>query len=75
MKTSVPVRVGKEAIRVISLEGLIVAKHRAGRSQDIADLRQLMARRGQVVKWDKMSQIGTNLELAELRQVAKALGS
>jgi hypothetical protein len=46
-KTAVSVKVGRDRIKVFSLEGLIVSKHRAGRSQDVADLRQLMAGRSQ----------------------------
>ncbi len=74
LKTSVPVKVGKKEIRVICLEGLILAKHRAGRSQDVADLRQLIERRGGSIKWELMNQIGTDLEIAELRKVVEALG-
>ena len=37
IETSELTKVGKKEIRVIALEGLIVAKHRAGRTQDVAD--------------------------------------
>lgn len=73
VKTSMPVNVEKRVIRVIALEGLVIAKHRAGRTQDIADLRRLLAHNGQAIRWDLMSQIGTNLEIAELKRVAWAL--
>ena len=73
-RTSVPAKVGKRKIRTISLEGLVVAKHRAGRSQDVADLQQLMVKRGSEINWDLVGEITTDLELAELKLVAKALG-
>ncbi|MBI2648848.1 MAG: nucleotidyltransferase [Thaumarchaeota archaeon] len=72
LKTSVPVMFAKKEIRVICLEGLILAKHRAGRSQDIADLRQLIVRCGRSIRWDVMRQISTDLEITELRKVAEA---
>ena len=75
VKTAVPAKVGKREIRAMALEGLIIAKYRAGRTQDIADLRQLMANRNQDIRWAVMSGIGTDLEITELRQTAKALGS
>lgn len=73
MKTAVPVKVGRRTIRMIAFEGLIVAKYGAGRTQDIADLGQLMAHRGRDIRRDVMSNIGTDLEVAELRRIAKAL--
>ncbi len=75
LQTAIPIRIGKREIRVICLEGLTLAKHRAGRSQDVADLRQLMISRGRHMRWDLMAEIGTDLEVQELRKVAAALGS
>lgn len=72
MKTSVPAKVGKKAIRVISLEGLVLAKLRAGRSQDIADLQQLMANCGNEIRWEMVGEVATELETTELRRIAKA---
>jgi len=66
-------RVGPKQIRVICLEGLVLAKHRAGRSQDVADLRQLMVDLGRTIRWDLMEEVATGLEVAELRKVAEAL--
>ena len=74
LDNAVPVRVGKKKISIISLEGLIIAKHRAGRSQDVADLRRLVANRAKDIDWDVMSELGTDLEIEELRQVARATG-
>lgn len=73
VRTSVPVSIGKKEIRVISLEGLVLAKHRAGRSQDVADLQQLMASCGKAISWGKVAEIASELEVAELKQVARAL--
>lgn len=75
VKTATPAIIGRKTIWVMSLEALIIAKHRAGRSQDIADLRQLMSSRSRDIRWDMMNQIGTDLEISELRQVARALES
>lgn len=72
-ETAVPVKVGRTTIRMISLEGLVVTKLRAGRTQDLDDLRHLMASRAREIRWDVMSQIGTEVEIAELRRVARAL--
>ena len=58
---------------MIRLEGLMLAKHRAGRTTDIADLRQLMTRRGGNIDWNLMSEIAEPLEIAELRKISKAL--
>ncbi|QQG48419.1 MAG: nucleotidyltransferase [archaeon] len=75
VKTSVSVKVGRKVIQVISLEGLIVSKLRAGRPQDIADLRQLVASRGRTIRWDVIAQIGDGLEVTELKRLAEALAS
>ena len=73
LDSAVKIRVGKKEIRIICLEGLILAKYRAGRTQDNDDLRQLFTSRGREIRWDVMSQIATELEIIELRNVAKAL--
>lgn len=75
LDTAVPINIGKKKIRVICLEGLILAKHRAGRTQDTDDLRQLFASRGQEIRWDTMSQIATGMEIMELQKVARAFES
>lgn len=75
LKASVVVKVGRKHIEVISLEGLIIAKHRAGRSQDVDDLRQLMASRSKDIRWEVMGELGTSIEVAELREVARAFGT
>jgi hypothetical protein len=70
---SVSVQFGKKFYRVICLEGLVLAKHRAGRSTDVDDLRQLLTRRGDSIRWDVMEEIASPIEIAELRQIAQAL--
>src|SRR5207302_5512702 len=71
---AVQVKLGKKKeIKVICLEGLMLAKHRAGRTTDVADLRQLMTRRGGNIDWNLMAEIAEPLEIAELRKISKAL--
>jgi len=71
---AVQVKLGnKKEIKVIRLEGLMLAKHRAGRTTDVADLRQLMTRRGGNIDWNLMAEIAEPLEIAELRKISKAL--
>ena len=65
----------KKEIKVVCLEGLILAKHRAGRTADVADLRQLMIHRGGTVMWDLMAEIATDYEIAELQRISKAFAS
>lgn len=74
LDNAVQVKLGKnKEIRVICLEGLILAKHRAGRTADIADLRQLLTHQGRNINWDLMAEIAESLEITELKKVSKAL--
>ncbi len=76
LDNAVQVKLGKKKeIKVICLEGLMLAKHRAGRTTDIADLRQLMTRRGRNIDWNLMAEIAEPLEIAELRKISKALAN
>jgi predicted nucleotidyltransferase len=75
LKTSVPVQVGKRSIRVICLEGLILAKHRAGRTTDVDDLNHLFAQCGPSIKWEVMKKVADPVEIAELQKVSAALSS
>ena len=71
---AVQVKLGKnKEIRVICLEGLVLAKHRAGRTTDIADLGQLLTHRGGSIDWNLMAEIAEALEIAELQKVSRAL--
>ena len=70
---TVQVKLGKKKeIRVICLEGLILAKHRAGRTTDIADLRQLLTYRGGNIDWNLMAEIAEAMEIPELQKISKA---
>lgn len=76
LDNAVEVKIGKsKEIRVMCLEGIILAKHRAGRTTDIADLRQLMSHRGGSIDWNLMAQIAEPLEMTELRKISNALAS
>ena len=70
---AVQVMLGKKKIEVICLEGLVLAKHRAGRTTDIDDLRQLLTHRGRTIIWDLMKEIAEDHEIAELQRISKAL--
>src|SRR2546426_8391558 len=72
LKNAVQLRLGKKEIKVICLEGLILAKHRAGRTTDVADLRKLMIHRRGTIVWDLMAEIATDHEIAELQRISKA---
>jgi predicted nucleotidyltransferase len=74
LNNAVEVKLGKnKEIKVMCLEGLILAKHRAGRTTDIADLKQLLTHRGGNIDWTLMAEIAEPLEVAELQKVSKAL--
>jgi len=75
LKNAVQLRLGEKEVRVICLEGLILAKHRAGRTTDVADLRQLMIHRGGTIVWDLMAKVATDYEIAELQRISKAFAS
>jgi predicted nucleotidyltransferase len=74
LDNAVRVKLGKKKeIEVICLEGLIVAKHRAGRTTDIADLNQLLSNRRRDISWELMGEIAETYEIAELQQIYKGL--
>ena len=75
LKNAVQLRLGEKEIKVICLEGLILAKHRAGRTADVADLRHLMIHRGGTIVWDLMAKVATDYEIAELKRISKAFSS
>lgn len=60
VKYSKEFTVKKDKIRVMGLEALIVAKHRAARDQDIEDLRNLAKNRLKDVDWDIIHAITKN---------------
>jgi len=73
MEKAIRVKFGKKEIKVICLEGLVLAKHRAGRTTDVADLTQLLTHRGGTIRWDLMAEIAEEYEIVELKQISKAL--
>lgn len=55
--TSVEIQEGKAKIRVIGLEALLVAKHRAQRDQDIEDIKELVRRKYKSINFRVLKQI------------------
>ena len=47
----------KYFIRILGLESLIVAKHKAGRDQDVEDLTNIAKRKYRDINWDLFKQI------------------
>lgn len=75
LENAVEAKRGKGSFLVICLEGLVLTKHRAGRTSDVADLQQLLIRKGAMIRWDLLKGIAKPLEVTELRQLARALSS
>jgi len=73
LKNAEAVEINGNPIKIICLEGLIITKHRAGRTSDIDDLRHLLAQCGDQIKWEVMQEIATDVEIAELRKISKIL--
>ncbi len=67
--TAVPVDGKGTTVDAISLEGLIVAKFRAGRDQDIEDLRRLAVRCAPKINWDEVGNLAkSDTEYHGIRQ-------
>lgn len=61
VKNSKKFPVGKrDSIRILGLESLIVAKHKAARDQDIEDLRNISQRKLDEIDWNTVRQITGN---------------
>lgn len=60
-------------VKAASLEVLLLAKLRAGRPQDMEDLRDLCKRKGDSVDWQVLQQIATKVELSTIKQSVTAL--
>lgn len=58
--TSVEIQEGKAKIRVIGLEALLVAKHRAQRDQDVEDIKELVRRKHKSINYEILRQISQN---------------
>ena len=66
--TSIKVQEGKAKVRVIGLEALLVAKHRAQRDQDIEDIRELVRRKHRQIDFDVLRQITkSDVEYAQIQ--------
>ena len=60
--------IGGGTLRAISLEGLPVLKHRAGRGKDTMDMRLLARTRGRDIDWDEIARLSKHdVELAAIR--------
>ena len=59
-------------VRIICLEALLIAKMRAARPQDIADIQELCRRRGRSIRWNVVEPFATETEAAELKNVVIA---
>ena len=60
--------VGGGTLRAISLEGLLVLKHRAGRAADGTDIQLLARTRGRDIDWDEIARLSRHdAELAAMR--------
>ena len=68
-RTAVVKQVGSDEIKVMCLEALLIAKMRASRPQDIEDVQELCRRLGKSIRWDLVDSLGTEIELAELKNV------
>lgn len=67
LDTSVAKPVGKNTIRVMSLELLLLSKFRAGREQDIQDIQEICIRQGEKVRLEELEELATEIEVTNLR--------
>lgn len=66
--------VGKSYVLVMGLEGLILSKLRAGRPQDMQDLRELVQKKGKAVSWSTLAELGcAQMEADTIRNTIRAL--
>lgn len=71
IKTASTIVVDKKetTVNAISLEGLIVAKFRAGRDQDIEDLQRLAIRCGSRINWSEIKNLAkSDVEYSSIEQ-------
>jgi hypothetical protein len=72
--TATKFKVGKRYVLVMGLEGLLLSKLRAGRPQDLQDLRELIQRKGKTVAWGTLEALGcTEMEADTIRTTIRAL--
>lgn len=66
--TSIEIQEGKAKVRVIGLEALLVAKHRAQRDQDTEDIRELVRRKHKQIRLDVLRKITeSDVEYAQIQ--------
>ncbi len=70
-RTAVTRKLGKEEIRVMCLEALLIAKMRAARDQDISDLQELCRLKGKSVRWEVVESMATLVEVSDLRNTVR----
>lgn len=72
MSSSVEIPVGRgQTLRVASLEALIVAKHRASRLQDIADLDAIARKKFQKIQWEQIRLLTSNVEYEDIQNAMR----
>lgn len=71
-ETAVEKQLEAGRVRIICLEALLIAKMRAARPQDIADVQELCRRRGKSIRWNMLKSLATETEAAELKNVVLA---
>ena len=71
-ETAVTSRVGRDHIKVMCLEALLVAKLRAGRPTDNEDVQELCLRKGRSIRWDILESMATPAEGSRLRAAVSA---
>lgn len=70
--TAIPVNKKGTTVNAISLEGLVVAKFRAGRDQDIEDLKRLAVACDSQINWDKIKRLTKHdTEYSEIKQAIR----
>jgi predicted nucleotidyltransferase len=73
-RTAKVTRVGKEKIKVMGLEALLLAKLRASRPQDVDDIRQLVRTHSRDIDWNVLGSLTTSsVEIENLRNIVRAL--
>ena len=69
---AIPVDKKGTAVNVITLEGLVVTKFRAGRDQDIEDLRRLAVRCRSKINWNEIRYLAkSDMEYSQIEQALR----
>lgn len=59
-------------VKVACVEVLLVAKHRAGRDQDIEDVQNLCRIKGKLINWTLLEKIAKSTEISQIKTVVNA---